>query len=112
VAPNGVIVLAEWEDPAQAILLVEPDLGFVPGDAEDTDALAAAVRRARVYAGHAGWGPGQLEDELEEEAWIVEAPLREELFTDDPEGLWSAVLRRKGREFALLSTMPPDPSLN
>jgi putative transcriptional regulator len=112
VAPNGVIVLAEWDDPSQAIMLVDSDLGFVPGDAEDTDALAAAVRRARVYAGHAGWGPGQLEDELEEEAWIVEAPRREELFSDDPEGLWSAVLRRKGREFALLSTMPPDPSLN
>jgi putative transcriptional regulator len=112
VAPNGVIVLAEWEDPSQAVVLVEDDLGFVPGDAEDTDALAAAVRRARVYAGHAGWGPGQLEEEIEEEAWIVESPLRDELFSDDPEGLWSAVLRRKGREFALLSTMPPDPSLN
>ena len=34
---------------------------------------------------------------------------REELFSDDPDGLWAAVLRRKGREFALLSTMPPDP---
>jgi putative transcriptional regulator len=112
VAPNGVIVLAEWDDPSHAVVLVDDDLGFVPGDVEDTDALAAAVRRARVYAGHAGWGPGQLEDELAEEAWIVEAPLREELFSDDPEGLWSAVLRRKGREFALLSTMPPDPSLN
>jgi putative transcriptional regulator len=112
VAPNGVIVLAEWEDPSQAVVLVDDDLGFVPGDVEDTDALAAAVRRARVYAGHAGWGPGQLEDELAEEAWIVESPLREELFSDDPEALWSAVLRRKGREFALLSTMPPDPSLN
>ena len=107
-----MIVLAEWEDPSQAVVLVDDDLGFVPGDVEDTDALAAAVRRARVYAGHAGWGPGQLEDELAEEAWIVESPLREELFSDDPEGLWSAVLRRKGREFALLSTMPPDPSLN
>jgi putative transcriptional regulator len=112
VAPNGVIVLAEWEDPAQAVVLIEDDLGFVPGDAEDTDVLAAAVRRARVYAGHAGWGPGQLEDELGEEAWIVESPLRDELFSDDPEGLWAAVLRRKGREFALLATMPPDPSLN
>jgi putative transcriptional regulator len=112
VAPNGVIVLAEWQDPSQAVVLVGEDLGFVPGDVEDVDALATAVRRARVYAGHAGWGPGQLEDELAEEAWIVESPLREELFTDDPEGLWSAVLRRKGREFALLSTMPPDPSLN
>ena len=112
VAPNGVIVLAEWEDPSQAVVLVDEDLGFVPGDVEDTDMLAAAVRRARVYAGHAGWGPGQLEDELGEEAWIVESPLREELFSDDPEGLWSAVLRRMGREFALLATMPPDPSMN
>jgi putative transcriptional regulator len=112
VAPNGVIVLAEWGDPSQAVVLVDDDLGFVPGDADDTDALAAAVSRARVYAGHAGWGPGQLEDEVAEEAWIVESPLREELFSDDAEGLWSAVLRRKGREFALLSTMPPDPSLN
>jgi putative transcriptional regulator len=112
VAPNGVIVLAEWHDPSRAVVLVEDDLGFVPGDADDPDLLAAAVRRARVYAGHAGWGPGQLEGELEEEAWIVQAPRREELFSDDAEGLWPAVLRRMGREFALLSTMPPDPSLN
>ena len=112
VAPNGVIVLAEWADPSQAVVLVDDDLGFVPGDVEDAEALAAAVRRARVYAGHAGWGPGQLEGELAEDAWIVESPLRDELFSDDPESLWAAVLRRKGREFALLSTMPPDPSLN
>jgi putative transcriptional regulator len=65
-----------------------------------------------VFAGHAGWGPGQLESELAEEAWIVEPPLRDEVFTDDPDGLWSAVLRRKGSRFALLSTMPPDPSVN
>lgn len=112
VAPNGVIVLAEWTDPRKAVVLVDDDLGFVPGDADDPDALATAIRRARVYAGHAGWGPGQLEDELAEEAWIVEAPRREEIFSDDAEGLWPAVLRRMGREFALLSTMPPDPSLN
>ena len=65
VAPNGVIALAEWNDPSHAAVLVDEDLGFVQGDAEDTEALAAALRRVRVYAGHAGWGPGQLEDELE-----------------------------------------------
>ena len=112
VAATGVIVLAEWIDPAPAVVLVDEDLGFVPGDVEDPDAIGAAIRRARVYAGHAGWGPGQLEAELAEEAWIVETPRREELFSADPETLWSAVLRRMGREFALLSTMPPDPSLN
>ena len=107
-----MIVLAEWDDPSHAAVLVEDDLGFVPGDAPAQEALELAIRRARVYAGHAGWGPGQLEDELAEDAWIVETPLREELFSEDPESLWATVLRRKGREFALLSTMPPDPSLN
>ena len=112
VAPTGVIVLAECVAPTRAVVLIDDDLGFVPGDTEDTDALAAAIRRARVYAGHAGWGAGQLEEELAEEAWIVEAPQREEVFSAEPERLWPAVLRRMGREFALLSTMPPDPSLN
>jgi putative transcriptional regulator len=112
VAPNGVIVLAEWDDPGHAAVLVEDDLGFVPGEAPDPEQMLNAVRRARVFAGHAGWGPGQLEDELAEEAWIIEPPQRSEIFTEDPDGLWSHVLRRKGREFALLSTMPLDPTLN
>jgi putative transcriptional regulator len=112
VAPQSVVVLAEFEEPSQSALLVDEDLGFVPAEIEDTDALARALRRRRVFAGHAGWGPGQLEAEMEEESWIVEPARREDVFTDDPDELWSSVLRRKGSEYALLSTMPMDPSLN
>jgi putative transcriptional regulator len=112
VAETAVIVLAEFDRPELAGALVDDDLGFIGTDADDPEALDGAVRRARVFAGHAGWGPGQLEGELEEEAWIVEPPQREEIFTVDPQGLWAAVLRRKGRRYALLSTMPLDPSLN
>jgi putative transcriptional regulator len=65
-----------------------------------------------VFAGYAGWGEGQLESELEESAWIVEPAVVEDVFTSDPEGLWSAVLRRKGGSFLLLALMPVDPSLN
>jgi putative transcriptional regulator len=65
-----------------------------------------------TFAGHAGVGPRPARAGLAEDAWIVEAPLRDELFSAAPEGLWSTVLRRMGREFALLTTMPPDPSLN
>ena len=36
----------------------------------------------------------------------------DDIFSDDPDGLWSAVLRRQGGPYALLSLMPPDPSLN
>ena len=112
VAETAVIVLAEFDRPDLAGALVDGDLGFIGTDADDPTQLDGAVRRARVFAGHAGWGPGHLEDELAEDAWIVEPPRREEVFTDDTEDLWAAVLRRKGRRYALLSTMPPDPSLN
>ena len=112
VAETAVIVLAEFDRPELAGALVDADLGFIGADADDPDDLAGAIRRARVFAGHAGWGPGQLEDELAEEAWIVEAPIRDEIFTPDPDELWAAVLRRKGHRYALLATMPEDPSLN
>jgi putative transcriptional regulator len=111
VTPNGIVVLAEFEDPSQAAMVVMDDIGFPPADS-DFAALSERVRRARAYAGHAGWGPGQLEDELDEEAWILEEPLRDELFAEDPEDLWSAVLKRKGGSYALLARMPADPSLN
>ena len=65
-----------------------------------------------MFAGYAGWGPGQLESELAESSWIVEPAQPEDVFTPDPEALWSAVLRRKGGPFTLLATMPTDPSLN
>jgi putative transcriptional regulator len=112
VAPQSVVVLAEFAEPSKSALLVDQDLGFVPAEVDDTDALAGALRRRRVFAGHAGWGPGQLEAEMEEESWIVEPARADDVFTEDPDELWSTVLRRKGSEYALLSTMPMDPSLN
>ncbi|CAB4344865.1 unannotated protein [freshwater metagenome] len=49
---------------------------------------------------------------MEEESWIVEPALREDVFTADPEGLWSSLLRRKGGEYVVIATMPDDPTLN
>jgi putative transcriptional regulator len=112
VSPSSVIVLAEFEEPASAAMIIEGDLGFVPAEIEDRDAFAAGVRRARFFAGHSGWGPGQLEAELEEDSWIVEPAQRTDVFTARPDALWSQVLRRKGSEYVLLATMPMDPSLN
>jgi putative transcriptional regulator len=112
VSPASVIVLAEFDDPASAAMIVDGDLGFVPADIDDRDAFAAGVRRVRIFAGHAGWGPGQLESELEEDSWIIEPARRGDVFTAESQSLWSEVLRRKGRDYVLLATMPMDPSLN
>ena len=112
VSADSVTVLADFSAPDQAALLVDESIGFVPAGAEDDEQIAAAVRRARVFAGHAGWGPGQLESEMDEESWIVEDAREEDVFTADPDSLWSSVLRRKGGEYAVIATMPADPSLN
>ena len=111
VQPQALVVLAEFSDPRAAAWLVVSDVGFVAADTERSE-LERAIRRGRVYAGYSGWGAGQLESELEEEAWIVEPPLASELFPDDPEALWQDVLARKGGQFALIARMPDDPSLN
>jgi putative transcriptional regulator len=111
VQPQALVVLAEFSDPSAAAWLVVAEVGFVAADTEQAE-LERAIRRGRVYAGYSGWGAGQLEAELEEEAWIVEAPLPAELFPDDPEQLWQDVLARKGGQFALLARMPDDPSMN
>ncbi len=111
VQPDSLVVLGEFSDPEKAAWIVVADVGLVSAST-DLDELPAAVRRGRVYAGFSGWGPGQLEAELEEEAWIVEPPLPPELFPEDPANLWSEVLERKGGEYALVARMPEDPSLN
>jgi putative transcriptional regulator len=110
VQPSAIVVLADFVEPERAGGLVLDTIGFLPAET-DPDTLGE-VRRARVYAGYAGWGPGQLDGELVEGSWIVEPALADDVFTDDPGSLWSAVLRRKGGPYGFLATMPPDPSTN
>ena len=109
VEQNAVLVLAEFEDPEDSPVTVFGDLGFVALDEEDE---AAPVRRRRIFAGYAGWGEGQLEEELERDDWILEPALADDVFADDADGLWGGVLRRKGGVFELVARMPEDPSVN
>jgi putative transcriptional regulator len=110
VQPSAVVVLADFADAGDADSLVLESIGFLPAEVDPV--ALGELRRARVYVGYAGWGPGQLDGELEDGSWIVEPALAEDVFTDDPEGLWSGVLRRKGGPFRVLAAMPPDPSQN
>jgi putative transcriptional regulator len=111
VQPSSIVFLAEFVDPAPAGLLVLGRIGFPTADA-NVDELSRATDRTRVFAGFAGWAEGQLESEIEEGDWISQDARPDDVFTDDPERLWSAVLTRKGGSYALVARMPADPSLN
>lgn len=111
VQTTSVVVLADFEDAGTPALRVHGDVGLVLPEA-DLATVHTAVRRARAFLGFAGWGESQLESELAGDDWILADFEPEDAFTDDPEGLWARVLARKGGQYALLATMPPDPSVN
>jgi len=110
VSPGSVIALGDHRE-ADGLDVVCGTVAAVEFGTSPQE-LAEQVIRVRAFAGYAGWGSGQLEGELEEEAWITAAALADDVFTPDPDGLWSQVLERMGNQFALLARMPDDPRMN
>lgn len=85
--------------------------GVVDLDAP-TELLGPAVGAMRIYAGYAGWGPGQLQEEIEDGGWYVVPAAAEDLYCADPSRLWRQVLRRQPGDLVWLASMPVDPTQN
>lgn len=114
VGTDGALALALLRDPAS------PPEGFRPvagrlgvldleTPVEDVQPLLA---RLRIFAGYAGWGPGQLEDEIDQGAWYIVPAEPHDPFLEECEDLVRTVLRRQPGELAWHSTRPVDPGLN
>ena len=72
-----------------------------------------ASRDVRFFLGYSGWGPGQLEDELKEDSWIVCDYVDDELLFDtDPAMIWKKALDNMGGRFSIYAKYPVDPRLN
>lgn len=110
VQTSDIVLLADFVEPRES-LLVAGDVGLVT-DGAPLEELGERTRRLRAFLGHSGWGPGQLDAELERDDWIV-APLDAgDPFSEDAEGLWVTALEELGGQYALVARMPEDPSMN
>ncbi|MFC9326251.1 YqgE/AlgH family protein [Kitasatospora sp. NPDC057015] len=76
------------------------------------EVLAGELGGLRIFAGYAGWAPGQLETEIAEGAWYLVDCEPGDISSPEPERLWRSVLRRQRGPLALLATYPEDPTLN
>ncbi|WP_312855967.1 YqgE/AlgH family protein [Nocardioides stalactiti] len=74
--------------------------------------VAGTVERLRIFAGYAGWGAGQLQDEIEEGSWYVVPGQPDDAFRLDTRDLWRQVMRRQPGDLAFHATRPADPDLN
>ena len=82
-------------------------------DLEAAHQLAANDKSAvRAFVGYAGWTAGQLENELRQNAWVLQKPDRAALRPERLPRLWFEIMRSLGPWFKMLAAAPDDPSLN
>jgi putative transcriptional regulator len=70
------------------------------------------ARRVRMFAGYAGWTGGQLEGEMERNAWLTHPASLDLVFNPDPDSLWKKIMHEMGPLYRLLSDAPEDLSQN
>jgi putative transcriptional regulator len=78
----------------------------------DPDDLTPTLDTLRVFVGYAGWGPAQLDAELDQGAWFVVDLHPDDVFTRAPDDLWHRVVRRQRGRIAMFANCPADASVN
>jgi putative transcriptional regulator len=96
----------------EASVMPNLDLGHSLDSLVELGESFSATKKVKMFAGYAGWSPGQLEDELKREAWLTHPATLDLVFDATPGQLWKAILRQKGLKYRLLADTPEDVSLN
>lgn len=96
---------------APPLARVSGELVLVDLDADPIEVMPQ-LRGLRIFAGHAGWEPGQLDGELAENSWHTVDSLADDVLSSGTDDLYFSVLRRQRMPLALAAYTPLDPSLN
>jgi len=83
-------------------------LGHSIDDLVELGESLSVTRKLKMFAGYAGWSPGQLENEMKHKAWLTHPASLELVFDTAPEQLWQHILRSKGGKYRLLAQSPED----
>lgn len=100
----------------------------IPGAAEITDGVywggdfdvirdliiagGASSDDFRFFIGYAGWGSGQLDEEIKETSWVLTDSSPHIVFPETVKNLWTRTLKGMGGEYRILANTPEHPSLN
>lgn len=66
----------------------------------------------KFFLGYSGWSSGQLEYELEEQAWIVVDGNPSQALERNGKKMWQNIIKNMDKDYAIWHTMPDDPELN
>ena len=70
------------------------------------------TQKIKMFAGYAGWSPGQLDAEMARQDWLIHPASLDLIFQIAPDQLWRTIMRQKGPLDRLVADAPDDPALN
>lgn len=113
VEPDSALAVAgvAGSEPVDRVERVLGGFGVIDLDADPED-VRQTITGMRIFVGYAGWGAGQLEQEIRQKSWFLLNSEARDPFTTEPEGMWSQVLRRQGGDLSLVASFPSDPRMN
>src|SRR5271169_2577109 len=89
----------------EASVMPNLDLGHSLDSLVELGESFSPTKKMKMFAGYAGWSPGQLEDEMKRKAWLIHPASLELVFDASPEHLWREILREKGIKYRLQADM-------
>ena len=87
----------------QGNVMANLTLGHDLSELADIGNSFTSHHQVEIYSGYSGWGPGQMESELERKAWLVHPAKTNHVFENKGEELWRSILRNKGWQYKLLA---------
>jgi putative transcriptional regulator len=112
VQPQALSYLHADEFLPDANVLANLSLGHSLDDLQELGGSLSATQKLKVFAGYAGWSPGQLDDEMKRDTWLTHPASIDLVFHPDHGQLWQQILRQKGWKYRLLADSPEDAASN
>lgn len=115
VEPNTLHFLHTRGDLLDDAIELSPGLFWSGNFEQIKDYLNMGVIKSneiRFYLGYSGWGDKQLDQEIDEDLWVITSAEKDWIFSTDPKDIWSAALRKLGGNYKIMANSPVDPRLN
>ena len=68
--------------------------------------------KIKFFMGYAGWGTGQLINEIEQNSWLVTSSKASLIFSDCEKELWGLTVKDMGTKYSIMVNFPENPNLN
>ncbi len=112
VQPSAMSFLHGDDYLPDATVLPNLSLGHSLDDLTELGDSYSPTRKLKLFAGYAGWSAGQLDQEMDRDAWLSHPADLDLIFHPKPETLWRTIVATKGPSYRLLASSPDDPSVN